>query len=85
MNTLNFAIKNIIPYFFSQSQSAKNAHSANIFNKNPRVTVSLYEMQTISNALFAYAKMLEQKHEEQKAKETRGLEKRIFEYLRITD
>jgi len=50
-----------------------------------KMAITIYEMQTISNALIAYAKLLNKKNENSKAQDARKLEKRIFDQLLTLD
>lgn len=50
-----------------------------------KLAISIYEMQTISNALIAYAKLLANKEEKARARDVRNLEKKVFEQLLAID
>jgi hypothetical protein len=48
---------------------------------NSKIKIDIYEMQLISNALIAYARLLAQKKEEKRSEQVRELEKKFYSYL----
>lgn len=78
MNTLGLQFKNMV----SSLNLAQNLNNSPIQETNkPRFSISVKEMQTISNALIVYSKHLQKKQNGTKAEQTLALEERIFDYL----
>lgn len=79
----------------SESKLSAEKHSVTTTQTSPsnwqanalhtKMAITIYEMQTISNALVAYAKLLNKKNENSKAQDARKLEKRIFDQLLTLD
>ncbi|TAF66476.1 MAG: hypothetical protein EAZ55_06005 [Cytophagales bacterium] len=87
MNTLTNTFLNLIQGLQTNTTTTQVFAPTHMGSELPqtRMSLSVYELQTISNALIAYARNLEKKEEQGMAKDARNLEKKIFQQFLALD
>jgi len=87
MSNFQSYFKTFLPNLYQEAHQLGEYPKPNFAEKNlekpdhSKIKIDIYEMQLISNALIAYARLLAQKNEEKRSEQVRDLEKKFYSYL----